>query len=483
MNNYIPPIPKEDGFVESEIGNVPHSIEAEEAVVGSVLINPLCFYELSEFLKKDSFYIHRNGWVWESFEKMKNNHTPIDMLTVTEILDRDGKLDEIGGVAYLTSLVNQVPTSMNSHAYAKIVQEHAIRRDLLKTANRTATIAYDLNKDPLEAIHDLAIEIEGKQNNIVVEDDFQPLKSVMSDVYDEMELRTKDPKPIWGIPTGFSKVDYETGGQQYGELNYWVGESGIGKTWLLLGMGLKMSEFCPGGFLSMELKRQNIGRRILSGTSGVSNRAIRSGMIDEKDWALITNAIDENVGRPLYLMYKSVSSQQLFHIVRQAKRKYNIGFLIVDYAMLFNDEARDDTERTGIVSRNLKTISTDFDISVHCIHSVTKSGMDQDTGDPAKSYMRGSGQQIHDADNIYFLTKYHQTDPRDGFLREDATKNMATLWCKKGRDMENSDFHVHLVRKGKSPFFAEYSRISAQQDINGHSPEQQWQKRLDIGDD
>lgn len=465
--------------------NVPHSREAEEATIGAVFIDPVLYWEIAEFLKPEHFYIHRHKWIWETFVKLNDKRSPVDLLTVADELERHGKLSEIGGPAYLTALVNQSPTSLNAIAHAKIVHAYAFRRRMIETANRMASIAYDGAKDPFSELSKFRDEIEDAQEGVVVEEQFQPLSSVMSDVYDELDERSKNPMDVWGIPTGLAKVDYETGGQQPGELTWVVGEPGIGKTWLELGLALDMAKFCPGGFLSMELKRQNVARRILSGTSGVSTRAIRSGNVRDGDWPLITHAIDTNSDLPLYLMYDSVTSDQLYHIVRQAKRKYGLGFLIVDYAMLFTDEAKDDTERTGMVSRNLKKIAVKFDIAIHCIHSVIKTGMDGD-GDPAKSYMRGSGQQIHDADNIFFLTKYHQTDPKDGFLREEDTKRMATFWCKKGRELENSDFHIHLVRKGKSPFFAEYSRVAAQQErglIPQTKPAHDWQDRKDIGDD
>lgn len=443
----------------TEVQSVPHSKEAEEAVIGSVFINPDLYYPLSEIVKASAFYIHRNKWIWEVFGRMYENRMPIDLLTVCEQLDAEGKLSDIGGAAYLTALVNQVPTTLNAESYAKVVEKHFTSRRLITFANEAAKLGYS-NKPVEQSVREIKAELEAIENNIVVEDDFQPLKDVFSEVYDEAEQRSKNPREIWGIPTGMNILDKETGGQQGGELSFWVGEPGVGKTWLLLGMALEMSKHRSGGFLSMELKKQSVARRVLSGSSGVPTRAIKTGNISGDDWGKINKAIEDNGNLPLFLMYRSVTSSQLYHIVRQAKRKYDFGFLVVDYAMLFIDDAKDETERTSIVSRNLKQIATTFDISVNCIHSVVKTGMDNG-GDPSKSNMRGSGQQIHDADNVYFLTPYKQTSPEDGFLREQQTKKMVTLWCRKGRELENSDFHLHLVRRGASPFFAEYDRKAA----------------------
>lgn len=437
---------------------IPHNPAAEEAVLGSLLISQDEFYGLSEILSSSAFFIHRNRWIWEAIKILIETRVPIDILTVSTQLQREGKLDEIGGSAYLTKLISGVPTSINALAYAKAVRETADDRRLLDLANNVAKLAYE-DKPLPQKIKEAKAALEAMDNNIIVEDDFQPLKEIFSEVYDEAEKRSKDPKDVWGIPTGLPILDKETGGQQGGELTFWVGEPGVGKTWLLTGIALEMSKYCAGGFLSMELKKQNIARRIMSGASGVPTKAIRTGHISTSDWKGLTAAVEDNEHLPLYLMYRSITSEQLFHIVRQAKLKYNFGFLIIDYAMLFVDPGKDETERTSIVSRNLKKIATDFDVAVNCIHSVVKTSMDG--ADPSKAGMRGSGQQIHDADNVYFLTKYKKTSDEDGFLREEQEKKMVTLWCKKGRELENSDFHIHLVRKGTSPFFAEYSREAA----------------------
>lgn len=438
----------------------PHSREAEEATIGAVLINPDAYFSVSEIITPHSFYVHRNQWIWKSFQRLHEQRTPIDLLTVCDDLERMGALDEIGGSAYLTALISQVPTSLNAETYAKIILSHAENRRLVEFANNAASLAYS-GKPLSTTIREIKAEIETLENNIVVEDDFQPLKEVFSEVYDEAELRSHNPQDVWGIPTGLPKLDKETGGQQGGELSFWVGEPGVGKTWLLTGMALEMSKYCPGGFLSMELKKQNIARRIMSGSSGVKTRDMRTGRLNEKDWGLINQAVEDNADLPLFLMYRSITSNQLYHIIRQAKKRYNFGFLVIDYAMLFVDNAKDETERTAIVSKNLKSIANTFDISVNCIHSVVKGGMDTGNDDPSKSNMRGSGQQIHDADNVFFVTPYKQTSPDDGFLKQDQRAKMTTLWCRKGRELENSDFHIHLVRKGNSPFFAEYDRTAA----------------------
>lgn len=335
-------------------------------------------------------------------------------------------------------------------------------------------MAYNEAKPIADGIHSLKDQLEAIENNISVEEAFQPMVQIMGEVYDEIDERAKNPVDVWGIPTGNEKLDMETGGMQEGELTFIAGEPGVGKTFWALAAAYEMSRHFPGGFLSMELKRKSVGRRIVSGVSSVSVKSMRTGRVIPQDWFLITHAIEEAGNLPLYLDYNSYTTTQLHRVIRQAKAKYGFRFLFVDYAMLFLDAGKDDTERTGIISRNLKNIATTFDLAVICIHSVTKVGMDNNESDPLKSYMRGSGQQIHDADNLFFLTKYHETNALDGFLREDEKKKMVSLWCKKGRELEDSSFVIHYVRRGKSPFFQEYDRHAAQLARNIHIPKQDY---------
>ena len=145
MTDYLPPDAPfgEKSTASTPSTAVPHSREAEEAVVGAVFINPEVYYDIAQFLNADDFYIHRHKWIWETFTSLHEQRIPIDLLTVSDELDRRGQLSEIGGPAYLTSLVNQVPSSLNAESYGRIVEGYAIRRKMINAANQIASIAYN----------------------------------------------------------------------------------------------------------------------------------------------------------------------------------------------------------------------------------------------------------------------------------------------------------------------------------------------------
>lgn len=434
--------------------SIPHSREAEEAVLGCVLIDENCFYELSEFLKADHFYIHRHKWLWEAFVRMEARRSPIDMLTVAEELDRKGQLEEIGGPAFLTTLVNQVPTSINAVSYGRIVEGKAIDRKLIESANEIAKIGYDSELDTqtkltraTDQVTNLAIMKSGHN--------FVSIGQLLSDVYDETELRAKDPKDVWGLSTGFSRFDHKTGGVQLGELVYVAGSPGVGKTWLDFGWGMHFGEQAPGAIISLEMKRGSVGRRIMSGVTGVSTRSMKSGRMESKDWAPMTKAVEKFAQFPVYIDDSSYDSVGLRAALTYAKREWGLKWFILDYALLMLDKGKDETEQTKVISANLKRIVHDLNIAGVVLHSVTKVGMGMNE-EPTMSDQRGSGQAIHDADVQLFLTPVFVKDPDIDALKPEDRKRMCTLWCSKGRELEESKFRIHLVRQGKSPFWGEW---------------------------
>src|ERR1041384_3442968 len=184
MTDYLPTdTPFDDKPASPSSTAVPHSREAEEAVVGAVFINSEVYYDIAQFLNADDFYIHRNKWIWETFTSLHEQRIPIDVLTVQDELDRRGQLSEIGGPAYLTSLVNQVPSSLNAESYGRIVEGYAIRRKMINAANQIASTAYNERT----SVDDLMDEAEKAVFNVSerrLKHDLQPISSVLREYYD-----------------------------------------------------------------------------------------------------------------------------------------------------------------------------------------------------------------------------------------------------------------------------------------------------------
>lgn len=430
-----------------------HSREAEEAVIGAVLINPNVLYELS-FLKPEHFFIQRIGWLWDACLSLDRRGTPIDLLTVMEEMRSRGQLDEAGGSPFLTALVNQVPTSLHAEHYGRIVEDRAVRRKSIAVANVIANFAADLKNDPQAIVamsqeQTAALEMVGSGQSLIKVD------ALLADTYRDVQERSKDPKEVWGLATGLPKLDKETGGHQRGELTHLVGKPAAGKTWLGLSWAIEFGKQAPGAIFSLEMKSRTIGKRIMAGMSGVKTSALKSGFVKDHEWEKLAQAIEQVSKLPIWIDDGSYDTAKLRATIAWAQKEYGVKWFVLDYALLLADPG-EELEKSAATSANLKRICHDLDVCGVILHSVTKVGME--SGEPSMGDQRGSGQQIHDADVQLFITELHDDERVAGVEAEDR-KRMATLWCSKGRELERSKFNIPLVRKGTSPFWAEYSPI------------------------
>ncbi len=212
---------------------VPQSREAEEAVIGAVLINPEAYYDVAQFLREEDFYIHRHRWIWQAFTRLHEQRVPIDFLTVSEELDQMGQLTEVGGPAYLTALINNVPTSLHAEAYGHIVEETAVRRRMLEAANDIAKLAYKEDIGVEEVMNEAEKAIFGVSERRLTRD-LQPIQEVLSEYYDRIDQLMRRGEDTYGVPTGFIDLDRLLGGMQPSDFLIIAGRPGTGKTAFML---------------------------------------------------------------------------------------------------------------------------------------------------------------------------------------------------------------------------------------------------------
>ena len=229
MTEYLPP----EQSTAPATPSIPHSREAEEAVVGAVLINPEAYYDVAQFLQADDFYIHRHKWIWEAFTRLHEQRTPVDMLTLSDELESVGQLAELGGPAYLTALINQVPTSLNAESYGRIVEAHSIRRKMINAANQIASLAYN-EESLVDTVMDEAEKAVFNVSERRLKHDLVPISSVLSEYYDRIDDLAKRDEEIFGVPTGFIDLDKLLGGLQPSDLLIIAGRPGQGKSGFLL---------------------------------------------------------------------------------------------------------------------------------------------------------------------------------------------------------------------------------------------------------
>ena len=276
MSDFIPPIESESASVQSQ----PYNQQAEEAVLGAVLINPDIYVELAQILQPEHFYIIRNGWIWQAYGNLNNRQTPIDLLTVAEELEKHDQLIEAGGQPYLVSLVNQTPTSVNAEAYAKIVEDNFIRRRLLSAANEMAKMAFNQEK-PVDGILDSAEKSIFGLSERRTRREVMPIQTIISDYYDRVSESSKQKDEILGLPTGLIDIDNLLGCMQNSDLIIVAGRPGSGKTGFLLtvanNVALKTKKHVA--FFSMEMSNEQLLQRLLAQVTGINTQRLRSGKI------------------------------------------------------------------------------------------------------------------------------------------------------------------------------------------------------------
>jgi replicative DNA helicase len=411
---------------------IPHNREAEEAVVGAVLINPEAYYDLAQFLQAEDFYIHRHRWIWETFNRLHEQRTPIDFLTVTEELDHAGQLGEIGGPAYLTALLNQVPTSLHAEAYGRMVEATAIRRRMITAANQIASMAYDAH----ESVENVIEESEKSIFNVSerrLRHDVQPIKTVVSEYYDRIDELAKRSDDFFGVPTGFIDLDKMLGGLQPSDLLIIAGRPGQGKTGFLLSVAKNaaLTHKKHVAIFSLEMSNEQVVQRLVAQETGIDSQRLRSGKLNEDEWPLFTQSIEVLGDTHIYLDdTPAITPLQLRTKCRRLDMEYGLDLVIVDYLQLMGGDTRNDNrvQEVSYISRNLKVLARELKVPVLAAAQLSRAVEQRTDKRPVLSDLRESGSLEQDADIVMFIYR------PDQYENDTVKQNVAEIMVAKHRN-------------------------------------------------
>jgi replicative DNA helicase len=391
MTDYIP----EDSPAPATSTVVPHSREAEEAVVGAVFINSEVYYDVAQFLTADDFYIHRHKWIWEAFTSLHEQRVPIDLLTVSDELERRSQLNEIGGPAYLTTLINQVPSSLNAESYGHIVEGYSIRRKMINAANQIAAIAYNEKS----SVDDVMNESEKAVFNVSerrLKHDLQPIKNVLSDYYDRIDDLAKRPDDVVGVPTGFIDLDKLLTGLQPSDLLIIAGRPGQGKTGFMLSVaknaGLTHKKHIA--IFSLEMSNEQVVQRLVSQETGIDSQRMRTGKLQESEWPLFTHAVEVFSDTHIYLDdTPAITPLQLRTKCRRLHMEFGLDLIIIDYLQLMSGDTRNDNrvQEVSYISRNLKVLARELNVPVLAAAQLSRAVEQRTDKRPVLSDLRESG--------------------------------------------------------------------------------------------
>ena len=423
-----------------------YSLEAEEALIGSVLIDPGIYNSLE--VTSDHFYLHKLRQIWLAIERICTANRELDNLVLAEMLERMGKLEEIGGHAYLAQLVNATPSSLRAEEYARIVRDYSKRRIWRDTAGKIVRLAHDTNaKLEIEAgsiVNDL---INSVRSTGAAEHVSKYTQAVLSETLERMD----NPKEVWGISTGFKDFDYITGGLQQSEICYLSGEPGVGKSIFAMQAAYQMAlNGHPGAVYSLEMPGTQVIRRLLSYLVKLPTRSLKSGNIDPEKISDISSEIEGIENLPLYMSDWQWSTIGIRADLARLKAKHDIQWFILDYAYLLQDGlGMSENDRTGYISAQLKSICRSLDLAGIVIHSLRKSG----SGNmPTGRDLRGSNQQFYDTDILLLMVEAHE-EP-----------NTILVIFGKGRELENPKESFKLVKIQGYPALGNYQHTEPYKD-------------------
>lgn len=385
----------------------PHSVEAEEAVLGSILINPEALFDVASFLQPDDFFIVRNSWVYEAMLHLQQRNEQIDYLTVVEELRNQTQLEEIGGASYITYLINHTPSSIYAEAYGRIVERAAIRRRMLNAASEIAQLAHEEGADINEVV-DRAEAALFAVTERRLRKELVPINVAISEYFDRIERLYEQQDTALGVPTGFDDLDNLLGGLQKSDLVIVAGRPGMGKTSWLLSAALNAARRKSRvAIFSMEMSNEQIVQRLISSETGISTHNLRIGQLDDREWALFVEATGNLSNLRIYLDdTPALSPLQMRTKCRRLYSEFGLDLVLVDYLQLMiGGVARNDNrvQEISFISRNLKQVARELNVPVLAAAQLSRAVEQRQDKRPQLSDLRESGSIEQDADVVLFI--------------------------------------------------------------------------------
>ncbi|WP_114968809.1 replicative DNA helicase [Rhodoferax ferrireducens] len=402
----------------------PHSIEAESSVLGGLLLDNGAWDRVGDLLVDGDFYRYEHRMVYGAIGALINGSKPADVITVFEQLQNHGKAEEIGGLAYLNSLAQYVPSASNIRRYAEIVRERSILRKLVTASDEISTNAFNPKGRPVAAILD---EAEQKIFNIGEEgartkQGFQSMDTLVVDLLDRVQEMADNPNDVTGVPTGFYDLDRMTAGFQAGDLIVLAARPSMGKTALAINIAehVALNEGLPVAVFSMEMGAAQLAVRIVGSIGRIDQGHLRTGKLSDEEWPRLTEAIEKLRTISLHIDESAgLTSSELRANARRLSRQCGkLGLIVVDYLQLMSGSSSDGENRAtelGEISRGLKMLARELQCPVIALSQLNRSVEQRPDKRPMMSDLRESGAIEQDADIIMFIY-------RDEYYTKDACK-------------------------------------------------------------
>ncbi len=376
---------------------LPQNIEAECGVLGSIIIDPEAIVQVSDFLHPDDFYRDAHRTIYEVILQLYEEHEPADFITICDELERRNKLEEVGGASYITSLINQVPTSGNVEFYGRIVERTAILRRLIHAAGQIAAIAYE--EGDADIALDKAEQLIFNISQRHARSDFMHMRDVLSEYMNKLDQLHEHRGTIVGVPTGFTDLDRLTGGMQKSDLVVLAARPGVGKSSLALSLAhnAALKYHHSIAFFSLEMSKDQLAQRLLSMDAGIDQQRLRTGRIEEDEWDRIVYAMDTLSEANIWIDDTAgISTIEMRSKARRLHAAHTIDLIIVDYLQLMQatiggkrNENR--VQEISEISRSLKGLARELNLPVLALAQLSRAVENRQSKVPQLSDLRESG--------------------------------------------------------------------------------------------
>lgn len=428
----------------------PQNIEAEQSVLGSILIDRDAIVRVAGFLKPEDYYREAHRTIFQAALDLFERREPADFVLLCDELERRGRLEQVGGPAYLTSLINMVPTAVNVEYYGHIVERCAILRRLISAAGQIAGIAYDTQHDAELAV-DKAEQVLFALTQRRRAREFVAISEVLENYFDQIDYIHQHRGQAFGVPTGFRELDKLTGGLQRSDLIILAARPGMGKTSFALNMALHAAQKhnTPVGIFSLEMSKDQLVQRLICSQAGIDQHRLRTGYIEESEWGKIAQAIGELSEAPIYIDdTPGISIMELRTKARRLQAEHDLGFIIVDYLQLMQGNRTDNrVQEVSEISRSLKGLARELNVPVLAASQLSRAVEQRPKNRPQLSDLRESGSIEQDADIVMFIYR------EELYERDTLRKGLADIIVAKHRNGPLAD--IELVFLAQQTRFAD----------------------------
>jgi replicative DNA helicase len=435
-----------DGGAERRLKTPPNSIEAEQALIGGLMLNAQAWDKVADVVVADDFYRKDHRLIFKAIGDLVEDGSPCDVVTVSEYLDGRGELEQAGGLEYLATLANETGGAANARAYAKILRERSTLRALIDAGNEISGSAFASDGRTASQVLDdaermvFAIAEKGSRGK----KGFQSLKQILPETVDRIDLLHQSDGSITGVSSGYTEFDKLTAGLQPGELIIVAGRPSMGKTTFAVNIAenAAIGSKVPTAIFSMEMPAQQLAFRMISSLGRVDQTHLRTGNFPDEDWSRINTAVQLMSDAPIFIDdTPSMSPTEIRARARRLHREHGLGLIVIDYLQLMQVEGSKENRATEIseISRGLKALAKELSVPVIALSQLNRSVEQRTDKRPVMSDLRESGAIEQDADLICFIYREEVYNP------ETPRKGVADVAIAKQRNGPIGDFLLTFV--------------------------------------